>query len=469
MSNSNQRHILQLNDDCFYELYKFLPTIDWCSLRETCTRFRTVSDYCFDRQSNKFRLEGTTVSGSSFDLMRVKDVKRLIRIFGHKITKLSINRSDFGEHEDPAQLVPLLDRYCLTMRDLEFVNINLVPATIVQCSRLFSNLHRLVIDQWNDEVAFDCCLARCVALKELKIIHLNNIAGKSLAHHRFKSLESFSMKSCGDFDYGFVKRFLENHCRIERLQFLSPYFLAENITQDIAMALPNLLEFSVQHNLTFKPNVLPVTQIPRLKKFEIDFTWITDDCVNQLFIGLVVANHMEDLNLASFRLNDESIRNLCALKTLKILKLTTTNHLDEKVCKKLATELPALLEVHIIECEDITFNEIKQFVEHLTHLKKIVFNRTDTRPSITMDLFLALVEMRKSKAIKETLFIYLNDDDLVDIKKEFKWNGLSEILIKQSNEIRLLPLEEEHIRTVLEYGCRFMTLMSLKANEGVKA
>lgn len=464
MSNSNQCNILQLNDDCFYHIYKFLPKIDWCSLRETCTRFRTISDYCFKRQSESFQLNQKNISGAWYGLLSVKDVKRLIRCFGQFITKFSVNRNDFDEQEDPAKLIPFLNRYCLALVDLKFVKIDSDPATITECGRLFSNLHRLVIDQWNNEETLVGCLANCVSLKELEMIRLHNIEGNGLVQHRLESLESVAMNNCGDFKYEFVKQFFLINSQLTKVKFFSPGFPIGDVMLDLANSLPNLMELSVKCNLIFQPNVVPVANMRSLKKFEMDFLLITDDIVERLLASLTMLSSMEDLHLACFRVNDESIQRLCTLKTLKILKLTATSHLDSNVCKKLATELPALSEIHIVECKNTTFNDIKEFVVHSTNLKRIVFNRfeqDDTQPSVTKDILLSLVGVRKSQRNNEILFVFLNDDDLYEVENEFEWSGMSKILIEHANVVKLLPLEEGHRRTVFEYGSGFKSRSTL--------
>lgn len=458
-SSLDEENILHLNDDCIYQIYKFLPTIDWCSLRETCTRFRTISDYCFRRQSESFQLTPKNVIGWSDGSFTVNDVKRVIRNFGQFITKISINRGHFHCYEDPAELVRLLDRYCNTLQDLKFVKIDLTAATIKQCARLFSNLHRLVIDQSNNEETFNQCLPHCVALKELELIRLRNIKGICLARYHFEFLESFTVSNWSDFNHCFIKLFLLKNRQIKRVKLLSNSFEADRTMEDVVLALPNLMELSVKFNFTSQPNLLPasVTMLPLLKKFEMDFEFVTDEITNKILDGLAVHNNMEDLHIASFRLNDESIPRLCALKTLKILKLTATRNLNRVICKKLASELSALSEIHIVECPDTTFNDIKEFVVHSTNLQRIVFNRIDdTQPSLNKDMFLSLVEAWKKKENNEILLVFLNDDDLAGIRDEFEWNGKLKYLFGRCNIVKLLPLEKEHRGTVYEYGSQFM-------------
>lgn len=148
MSNSDQCHILQLNDDCFYEIYKFLPPIDWCSLRETCIRLRTVFDYWFNRQSERFDLDPTIVYGNDDLSLSLNDSKRLIRNFGHFTTTLSMKQRFFIDEENPKTLLLLIDQCCSALRTLRLFEMDFGPTTVAQCNALFSNFHGFQLELW---------------------------------------------------------------------------------------------------------------------------------------------------------------------------------------------------------------------------------------------------------------------------------------------------------------------------------
>lgn len=116
------------NDDCFYKIFEFLPKVYWCSLRGTCTRFRTISDYLFERKSKSF--DFVIGNGLPFDTS-VINAKHLIRNFGHFLTELTISRHYFHYDNDTSQLVPFVHRYCHSLKSLELNLVNLQPVTII--------------------------------------------------------------------------------------------------------------------------------------------------------------------------------------------------------------------------------------------------------------------------------------------------------------------------------------------------
>lgn len=451
MANMDQCHILRLNDDCFYEIYKLIPIIDWCSLRETCTRFRTISDFCFDRQNTIFQLKAKNVYGSSQGQLTLNDAKRLIRNFGQFVTKLSINLHNFRLHEDAARLLPLLDRYCHTLRDLKFVRLVVPPATIHQCDRLFSNLHRLAM-KCMDKKTLSCCLVHCVSLKELEIFYMYKIEG-NIPTYRIESLESFTMKKCQGFTLDIVKEFLNNNQQLKRVTLLDNKFeKPDRFMEDVPIALPNLEELSLRQNFILQPEVLFVAGIPTLKKLEMDFTLVSRASVdiNRLLTDIAAHNSVEEFHLAEIELSDALIGSLCTLKTLKILKLTAVLSLDEEMCKKLACELPELSEIHFMQCELTTFHAVKEFVVHSTNLTRIVFipmNYACPSSSLTEKMFLSLVDARRRIPNKKTLLVFLDDKHLDEIKDDFE-EAVSDSLTEQANVIKLLPLDKQHRRTL---------------------
>ncbi|XP_037024873.1 uncharacterized protein LOC119066472 [Bradysia coprophila] len=460
MSTPNQTNFIDLNDDCCYHIYKFLSIVDWSSLRDTCTRFRTISDYCFDRRRRTFEL--SDISNSS-NKMEPSEVKRVLRAFGRFMKTLSIDRERFKRNTDCNVLVLFLDRYCRSLVDLELANFRLTRTTIVQCRRLFSSLQRLVIDEWNDEAAFTAftsCLATCASLTELEFIGLYGIVGDSLANRRIASLKSFKMSGSIGFSCKAIKSFLTKNDQLTQIKLWDLHFKdhegADNILEHVANKLLKLEALSLQFNINFMPNIFPVTEMPLLKKLEVNLEYIVR--VEEMLRGLTVLNNLEDLHLIFFKCNVESIRLLTLLKSLKILKLSEPYNLDRDMCKRLASGLPGLEEIHItVRNEETSLNEIKEIVLLVPNLRRIVFNRiARIRPPIAIapEVFQSLVEIRKSQATKEILLIFLNDKDLCDIENELKSSEIGKKLAEHGSLLKMLKLDKEYRRTLSNYWVR---------------
>lgn len=445
MSTSDRRHISTMPDDCFLQIFKHLHWMDLFAVRGTCKRFRNISEYIFERSIGSFKLEGRDVG--SAHLLTLKDGKNYIRNFGKFMTKLSIDGKHFGELDDPSKLVPLLDRYCHALRDLEFVNVELEAATVTECDRLFSNLNRLVIDDIKNKETLTRLVAYWKTLKELKIKKCKGL--DEFLVPESTSLESFTMTLCWGPTPGFFPQFFAKNHQLKRViimnNLLRVNLLEISEFEFLSIDLPNLESLSLDCYSTFFQIVVP--HIPSLKKVEL-LTRCTTVPITRVLTDLAVRNHIEDLHLADTSFDDDLVRNLCAMKTLQILKLSKVFGLDGNNCKKLAGELPVLSELHMNRCADTTFNDIEVFVRHSNSLKKIVFNRNDSQqPSLSEVTVSSLVEARQRKQALDTLIVFLNDNDLRDIQIGFERNGMPKklSLIHQSRVIKLLPLKTEHM------------------------
>lgn len=446
--------LLCLNDDCFYEMYKYLPITDWCSLRETCTRLRTISDDCFKRQMNSFKLSGYYMFKSRFESLSGNTLRPIFRNFGKFLTKICAHGNEFASYDDMKILLLLLNRYCTELKDLKLVKIEYDVHIFAECQRLFSNLERLVIDKCNDDNAtFSTCLDHCNSLKELELVRLFNIDGRSLACHRSK-LESFSIKSCDNMNYLYIEACLRLNPQLKTLKFVGCNFITDEVFEHVSNYLPNLEALSLRLfsvGRLANENLMQLLRLTKLKKFEINCGLIA---INPFLNGLVNNKEIESLHLSTVDITDELIQSLCNLKTLKTLKLSSSANLEANACKKLALELPVLTEIHIIECTDTTFKKIKEFAEHSTTLKKLVFVRySDSTQSLTKATFLSLVDARLRNSNKETLKVYLDSDDHRDAMDQFMWNQDLKLFRDYNHIIKLLPLEEEDDKLpIYEYG-----------------
>lgn len=205
--------ILVLNDDCFYKIFSFLRAIDLCAVAETCHDFRRLSADCFERRNKFFRLEPISIHGSR-SVLTLNDAKCLLRNFGKFITKLSIESNTFRDNGDWTRLLPLLDRYCLQLQDLE-VNMTDWPTT--------GNLHRLVFRQLCGHSAFalielGSILEHCGQLKQLE---LDGFTWDEMVcpEKSFESLEFLSLRKCRIPCTDVIRDLLSKNCQLKRIKF----------------------------------------------------------------------------------------------------------------------------------------------------------------------------------------------------------------------------------------------------------
>lgn len=452
-----KKNILRLNDDCFYIIFSYLPTIDLCAVRETCHDFRRLSDNCFEKRSKSFRLERWSVYGSLDNSLSLNDAKRVIRNFGQLITKLSIPQSQF---DDPTRLLPLLDRYCCRLQNfaLEIIKF-LDPHTIIRYERLLSNLQQLEIRNDNNEklipIDINPFLAQCSSLKQLELVGFElfrSVDGS--AAKRFETLEYFSLRDCIIEDTDMVTDFFIKNFQLKTVKLFSCSKIHGKAMENwntTFPTMPNLESLCIRY-------LCPSLQLymsdiyhtcATLKKLEIDLKGSRMLNVCSLLSHLAMYKNIEDLHIVSFHsFNDVLISRLCALKTLKFLKFTYVNVMTAEFNKQLACGLPNLSEIYFEKCK-ITHKAIEDFVEYSNSVKRIVFDCEYTlhpHLAFTKTIMLSLISARlRNKHNNESLILSLNRNVIANTN--FQKDGIPDSLVEHADVIKVMPVASEYTST----------------------
>lgn len=454
---NDECHMLKLVEDCFYEVFKYLPIIDWCALRDTCSRLRQITDLCYEKEFKNFQFNGEFLLRERYAELTLLHARTFFRSFGHLQPNAVIHADCFAPDECRSdELVKLMNDHCSALKDLKLIKIDVSAIQIEASGRLFAALHRLVIDKClDDNRTLSTCLMHCKDLTELELIRLFNIEGNSLAQ-AFPKLESFSIKSCDNFNFEFLQEFISQNPQLKKLKLIGCNFITEQVFQKIADHMPNLESLSMRMVHVAAMNELPdhmmhLLKLTKLTKLDINCGGVS---VNAFLSGLVANNTLDSLHLSSAEINKETVQILCNLKTLKVLKFTATPQLDKDVCKSLAASLPLLNEVHILECATTTVDELLEFVEHSKGLSKLVYLQESEDPSMSKQQFLNLVEKRQRRANNRTLSVFLDYFDHRNIKDQLMWEGVLGILEEHKKTVKLLPIDDEDDKsTAFDYGC----------------
>lgn len=450
----NETPILNLVDDCFFELFNWVSIVDLCALRDTCTDIRRVVDEHYKKLIKTFQFTGEFLLNDRLGFLSMDHAKSFMKSFGHLQVNAIMHADAFLPNCDFDELLLDMSKHWTALCDYKMVKIDVSVETIELSDRLFSNLHRLVIDKClDDNRTFSTCLAHCKQLKDLELIRLFNIEGNSFAR-AFPHLESFSIKSSDNINYEFLLEFIAKNPQLKKLKLIGCNFVDDQIFKHIAEHLPNLESLSlrmVYSSNGIEENLMHLLRLPKLAKLEINCGIVG---VNNFLNGLVANQTMESLHLSSAEVSDETVQILCNLKSLKVLKFTSTLLLDKTVCKSLASSLPLLTELHILECASTSFEELLEFVKHSPGLNKLVYLHQSEDPSLNKSQFLDLVAARQCQQDVHLLNVYLDYFDHRNIKDQMLWEGCTDIFDQHIKLVRLLPLDDEDDRsTAFDYGC----------------
>lgn len=113
--------IMDLNDDCSFELLDRMPLTDLCSMAEVCTHFKALAQRFFSLKHSTVALSSlANEKGGKYTL---KQVRGLLQNFGNLIRVLIVDLTKLDNEEHVQKLLILIRRYCLaTIDEMVFEN-----------------------------------------------------------------------------------------------------------------------------------------------------------------------------------------------------------------------------------------------------------------------------------------------------------------------------------------------------------
>lgn len=202
--------ILDVDDDCLYNIFDRLSVMDLCATAETCTRFRRIAREAFRRKYDSLRVN----AGSSRHFMRHRELSpiaykmlRMLKTFGSVMVDLKIIISRHRDHQN--NVADILFANCTALESLSLQEYSVPddPQRIAAMRSLFGKLKKLVLIQVNIGVrdespddggrtitengnvlnVFDECQSLC----HLEVHQCEGFSNRLLFSSTFPSLEHF--------------------------------------------------------------------------------------------------------------------------------------------------------------------------------------------------------------------------------------------------------------------------------------
>lgn len=112
--------ILDLNDDCLFDIFNMLNCIDLSAVDQTCTRFQRVAADVFRRKHSAVNLTMTELPGYSnvgTSQLTLFQIRNLFKAYGSQIQKLHVAALSFKQ-ENRYRVLDLIIRNCRTLKSL---------------------------------------------------------------------------------------------------------------------------------------------------------------------------------------------------------------------------------------------------------------------------------------------------------------------------------------------------------------
>lgn len=436
---SSTTTFLQLNDDCILHIFSLLPLLDLCSVRNICTRLRSLADYYFVRMHKVLNFGCHNIKSES-NWLTQDETKTILQSFGRQIEALVMNADYFSAK--PEDVLQTVSDYCdhTTLRELKLIKFSFEDVVVDNCPQLFSNLEKISIDKcFVDDRFFEKLFKKCAALQHIELIRQFNIDGTCLMHS-YPTLRGFSLISNDNFDPNRVNTFFVKNPQLQVLKLIGCNFVDDEIFQKIADNLIELRTLAIRlvHvTSNFEENILHLLRLQYLR--ELEFNCCVQP-IEHFVTGLAMNNRIESIGISTAELTAELCSALCNLKNLQVLKLISMYDTKQtRTFRTMADKLPNLTELHVVDCEPINFDEIIEFVEKAQKLNKLVINQCCNIVPFGSEQFLQLAEACQKRYEKVQLNVHLDYEELVTTKQ----NVSIEMRREYSNIIQLMTLAWE--------------------------
>lgn len=410
---SDRTAILNLNDDCILEIFSRLPLLVLCEVRDTCQRLRSLADYYFSTMHKSLNFGCRTIKGARFKLFTQEETKNILLSFGHHIEALIIHADLFAAKPD--EVLQTLNDFCdnRQLDHLKLIKFAFDERIVENCDRLFGSVTTLTIDKcYAEDDVFEKLLRKCTSMRHLELMRQCNIDGRCLAH-TYPTMHGFSLINNNNFDPRLVHTFMVKNQHLKALKLIGCNFIDDEIYETIADNLPELEALSIRTphvTSNFHTNLMNLLRLQRLRELEFN---CGIQPIEQFVNGLALTNRLEAFGIACAELTAELCAAICNLKNLQLLKLISIFDTQQsRTITSIATQLKRLRELHVVECEPITFDEIVEFVARAPKLEKLVINQCCNIVPFDGSQFIQLADACQKRVNKHQLIIHLDYDEL---------------------------------------------------------
>lgn len=403
MEYTNSVQLLDLNDDCFLELFKYLPAADLCSIKQTNQRLWHLTNYYFqcDYSLKEKQVKLTEINGSK--------LAEVLQLCGHYIRDLIIesphNYSDMNdfnenynchiENQPNTYISQLIATYC--RENLRVLRLKSVFLSGFSTSNLDQALNNLQIIEMNkccgdaDQFMNHCPNVRVIDQRNCSFFLTPD--RNYLLQNQHLNLESLIIYNDNQTDMvpevliGFFenKRSLKCFHNINRFA-PTPTTMLPFIVRSVAHKLQELCIELETFSVTFSSDLRCLLNLQHLKRLEFN----TDEIPVNTFINELATTNpkLECIGLSDVCLDEPFCRNLIEFTNLKVLKLISSLRYYDDFMALISKHLYNLEELYLVQCTEIEFGDVMAFIQNSQHLKLFYLYETPNFDWSTNDSFM---------------------------------------------------------------------------------
>lgn len=420
----NTTNMLDMNDDCLYEILNHLNCMELCVVDQTCIRLRKIA-------RNLFRVKHSAIDLTqqpNASKLSLAYVKHLFVHFGSEIQKLKINANSFHSSERSA-ILELLFRNCTALRHLCLTGFCVYKKYYEINEALFAEMEELSFDLCKLNENIRNMFIKCKQLRKLTIRAVTNLNGSCLSV-RFPRLTSISLVLNAHLRPEHLCLFINANKQLKSIELLQNNLLSDSILTSISRKLRQLECLHVDFNqfINFEKNLNLLSSLKNLCDLQMD---CNDSDVSSFIERLATKDKIEILHLSNVVVDEHLIDALAKCKRLKTLKFCCTE-ISERYLMELAKRLIELNDFHVSKCHSVDSHAFIHFVDLARRLQTLHISNSDIR--IDDEFVQRLVQIytaRKSKLVinlyginyKITPALLMANEKVLQINDPFRFSG----------------------------------------------
>lgn len=436
LTNRTGTNMLDMNDDCLYEIFspKLMSIMDLCSVAETCSRLKQIANRNFTRAYK-------CCNFNELSLKTIHEVRRFLINFGSLITELTI-KSDLNGMS--VRILDLVIRYCKnTLESLTLKQYEITEYLTAKLRPMFSNLKKIHLENCSLYGDGQKLFANCGSLIELKAIQLDHEDDDGIIlENVFPKLERFVLEQTYfNNDDSELNLFVSRHEGLKELSLKGidndrPTLLtaiANNCKSIEELRIESAASDAREYPSEYEKELQSILTLNNLKKLQIECARVN---VTKFIQELPKLNSLEFLELYHAHADEGLIPALAQLKNLNVLRLSHCK--DLKYLKPLG-DMKQLNELSIRlhhSIDEITF-DLVQMIKGLVNLKKLTFESNGTF-DLDKRMYLRIVDVVRERPGFSPSSLEIETDALNDGVVDMQFDG-------QNNEIvKLVQLDVDY-------------------------
>lgn len=446
---ANPVKILTLNDDCFLELFNYLPAEDLCAIKQTNKRlWNLVECYfesCYLRKEREVRLK---------DIDGFK-LKELLNQCGQFIRRLSIESprqysdlNDFNEDDHAngdTYIGQLIAMHCTDkLKTLRLKCVFISGLASSHLSRVLNNLESIELNGcYGDVNQFMSYCPHIQRIVQQNCAFFLTFDRNYMLQNDYRNLNSLIIHNENQTDLvpEVLLLFFEMSRRLKCFHYINRYSpTPTEMLPTIIQSAKDLEELCIEletFSTSFNSDLRCLLELSSLKRLEFN----TDEISITSFINeLTEYNRLECIGISDLCLDENVCQAFMKLTNLKVLKLIASLREFDPFFRMLSHQLSNLEQIYFVQCSEMYFSDLIAFVENCPKLKMLFlfdnpcmeWSTDDSFEQFSID-FVHLFKIRSNMQDASAIDLCLDAEMLRRIEhhvwpQEFEWFTKNDIL-----------------------------------------